>query len=215
MTFVGRERETARILAAVSAGRHVVITGKFGMGKSALARHAAGLAASVRPFLFASASLSPARICEALVSQLPTRRGARATRRPPAGSYLSLRAQLVAAPREGAAPVVVLDDVSRVTAPKAALVRHLVLSGIPLIVLLDTGLPERDWKRLLAWLEPSEKIRLGPLSLADSTDLLERLSMAGQLGWSREEIAAWARASSGYPPRLQEIASRAWPQHKR
>ena len=107
------------------------------------------------------------------------------------------------------APVVVLDDVSRVTAPKAALVRHLALAGLPLIVLLDTGLPERDRKRLLAWLEPSEKVHLGPLGLADSTDLLERLSMEGQLGWSRQEIAAWARASSGYPLRLQEIVTRA------
>jgi hypothetical protein len=186
-----------------------VVTGKFGMGKSALARHVAGLAASARLFLFASASLSPARICEALVSQLPTQRGAKAARRPPAASYLSLRARLVAAPRKGTAPVVVLDDVSRVSAPKAALVRHLALAGIPLIVLLDTGLPERDRRRLHAWLEPSEKIHLGPLSLADSTELLDRLSMEGQLEWSRQEIAAWARASSGYPLRLQEIATRA------
>jgi energy-coupling factor transporter ATP-binding protein EcfA2 len=211
MTFVGREKETARILAAVSAGRHVVVTGKFGMGKSALSRHVAGLAASTRPFLFASASLSPAQICAALVSQLPTRRCARAKSKAPKASYLALRARLVSAARKSAAPVVVLDDISRVTAPKADLVRHLAIGGLLLIVILDTGLPERDRKRLLAWLEPSEKVHLAPLRLADSMDLLDRLSKLNQLGWDRDQIAAWARASSGYPLRLLEIATRARP----
>lgn len=208
MTFVGREKETARIVAALSAGRHVVVTGRFGMGKSALARHIAELAAPSHPFLFASASVGPARICGALVAQLPTRRGNRAPRRPPATSYLGLRARLVAASLQGTGPVVVLDDISRVTAPKAALVRHLAFAGIPLIALLDTGLPERDRRRLLAWLEPAEKVRLGPLSLAESADLLARLSTKLGLGWSREDVAARARVSGGYPLRLWEIATR-------
>jgi energy-coupling factor transporter ATP-binding protein EcfA2 len=211
MTFVGRERETARILAAVSAGRHVVITGKFGMGKTALARHVAGLAAPDRPFLFASSSLSPARICEALVLQLPTLRRGRAGRKAPVASYLSLRARLVAAPSNGPAPVVVLDDVSRVTAPKAGLIHQLDLAGILLIVLLDTGLPERDRTRLLVRLEPAEKVHLGPLDLTASAELFERLSTHYRLGWSTRQIEGLARASGGYPLRIHEIATRGRP----
>lgn len=211
MVLVGREKEAALVRDAVSAGRHVVVTGKFGMGKTALSRHVAELVGPAHPFLFASFSVGPARICEVLVSQLPASRRTKAPRKSGRVSYLSLRARLVVARRKGPTPVVVLDDVFRVTAPKAALVRTLALGGIPLILLVDTGLPERDRKRLLAWLEPSERLHLGPLSQAASADLLERLAKRQGRRCSVEQIESLARASGGYPPHLHEMAARAMP----
>ena len=208
MVFAGRGQETARILAALAAGRNVVITGKFGMGKTALAHHVAEQAGPGWRFLFASASQTPAEICRAAFLQLES--GRRRPARPGRGSsrYLTLRARLAAAARQPAAPVLVLDDVARITAPKAALVRHLAEAGFRLIVIPDRGLPGGDWRRVSIWVEPMEKVPLGPLSPGAATAYLLRAAERHGLEWSAQRIAWLVRAAGGYPLRLQEIATR-------
>jgi MoxR-like ATPase len=69
-SFVGRRREAARIRAALEADRNVVLTGPFGIGRTALARHAARTMAERFRFVFLDGDRSPARLCRELVEGL-------------------------------------------------------------------------------------------------------------------------------------------------
>lgn len=41
MSFVGREKETKKIIKALQQGNNIILTGKFGMGRTRLMRHVA------------------------------------------------------------------------------------------------------------------------------------------------------------------------------
>jgi replication-associated recombination protein RarA len=66
--FVGREKEAKQIMASLSSGRNVILSGTYGMGRTSLVRHVAQVMKGEREFLFADYSETPARVCRALES---------------------------------------------------------------------------------------------------------------------------------------------------
>jgi len=197
--LVGRERETARLAAALAAGRNGVVSGKFGSGRTALVRHLAETSAGRLRFAFCDFAEPPRNAWAALAAELvPERRPSRAKRR--VGSK-TLRARVLEAPLAGGPPVVVvLDDVGRLTPARLDVVRRLsVHDRFQLLAIVEGHLPAADRRRLLAWLAPVERLRLGPLPQPVVRDFFARVSAERGLGWGPEKIAAVASGTGGHP----------------
>jgi DNA transposition AAA+ family ATPase len=60
--FVGRRRETARVRAELEAGRSVVLTGIWGIGRTALAKRAAEEMAREWLFVFVDFERAPGQV---------------------------------------------------------------------------------------------------------------------------------------------------------
>lgn len=198
--LVGREKEGTRVVAALAAGRNVVVSGKYGSGRTALVRHLARTCAGQLRFVFCDFSAPPretwATLAEALVP--PQRRVVTKGRR---GGYRTLRARVLGAPlAAGPPPVVVLDDVGRLTPARHDLVRRLTVSGrFRLVAILERHLPASEHARLLACLAPLERVDLGPLPQPAVRDFLARAAAVRGLAWTSEKIAAVAWGTGGYP----------------
>jgi hypothetical protein len=209
MEFVGREREIARIAATLAAGTNVILSGKFGIGRTSLVRQVAASSNGRWHFLFADFSRPPAAVCRQLGSQLarPLRSGRRVEELP----YRKARRQLLDAARRITPPAVfVLDNVARMSHAKWEFVRF--LSGVSrprLVVVVESFLPESDLKRLRACLYPSIHLRLGRLPAPRTHEFFERVSGRRGLGWSRDEIRGLAVRGGGYPLAMAEAAAEA------
>ena len=68
--FVGREKETAAILKALDRGENIIVSGKFGIGRTSLIRHAASISQCRLHFVFADFALSANKACERLIDEL-------------------------------------------------------------------------------------------------------------------------------------------------
>lgn len=196
---VGREREAARLAAALADGRNVVLSGKYGSGRTALVRHVAETSFGRLRFAFCDLAAPPREAWAALAAALvPERRRASASRR---GGFRTLRARVLGAPlSDGPPPVVVLDDVGRLTPARLDLVRRLsVTDRFRFVAIVERHLPEAERARLLTCLAPVERLRLGPLPLPAVRDFLARASAERGLGWGPERIAAVATGTGGHP----------------
>ena len=209
MEFVGREREIARIVAALAAGTNVVLSGKFGMGRTSLVRQVAANSNGRWQFIFADLSRPPAAVCRQLASQL--RRPRRLQRRLEEAPYRKARRRLLDAAREAVLQVVfVLDDVARMTPAKWEFVS--LLTGMPrlrVVVVVESFLPESDVMRLRTWLYPSIRLQLGRLPATRSQEFFERVSTRIGLGWSRDQIRGLAVRGGGFPLAMVEAAAEA------
>jgi len=206
--FVGRARETAALRLAFTSGRNVLLSGKYGIGRTALLRQLADLCSAELRVCFADFSSTPAAACRQLAPQLlPVPR--RKARRPPRYSELLAalaKATLASKPRA----VIVLDDVERITPAKLQLVR--LLAGNPswrIVAIVERFLPRPELVLLLAWLYPVDRIALGYLDLEQGREYFRRVAEQGRLGWSEERILALARRCGGYPLEMRIAAERA------
>jgi hypothetical protein len=207
--FVGRERETARLAAALAAGRNVILSGRFGMGRTSLALHLGEVARDRWQVVRVDFSQTPAAMCAALEAALPPspRRRRRPRARP---SYLAQRAR-VTRYAAAAAPHVVLalDDVGRLTSARFDFLRRLVLAErYRFIAIVEGHLPALDRSRLAAWLAPAARVHLDPLPLTDCRRFFAALAASRSLAWDSARLDALARAAAGYPLLLQELARR-------
>jgi len=177
--FVGRTRELRQIRAALDAGRNVVLTGRFGSGRTTLVRQLAANLPTYR-FVFMDAS-APQRVIRAALRE----------RRASAG----IDDVLADAPL-----VLVLDDVARVTSPRLRLLREIVRAGHPrLVAIVDRAVSSEDVTRLRAVLNAASLIAVGPLdSRATEQYFAEAVERLG-IGWSRDEIRSVARSTLGWP----------------
>jgi type II secretory pathway predicted ATPase ExeA len=212
-SFVGREREIEAIAAALADGLHVVVAGRYGMGRTALLRRVAARLMPGSRCAFASFELTPAGICGQLLADLAGQAGLGGPprRRPERRrSHLAVRAALLRAPLADPRPhVLVLDDLGRLSPPKLDLVRRFSACGrFRLAAIVEPFLAAPQRLRLDAWLEPACRVTLGPLEPAAARLFFARLAAAHRLPWSAAAIDGLARASCGHPRRMRELANR-------
>lgn len=207
MVFVGREREASRIASELTKGHNAVVSGPFGIGRTALVRRVAEQMGDGWRFVMLDFSHTPAELCSALVAAL--RGGGSRARRAPR-SFVSARAAVLAFEPRGRRYVLVLDNVATLTAPKLALLRRLAATGrYRFVAVAEPTLPDDELLELRACLFPTAAIVLLRLTAAATRSYFARLSEALGLGWSEEEIAGLAAISGGYPLAMVEAASRA------
>ncbi len=202
--FVGRQQEAERIRGELRAGRNLVLTGRFGIGRTALLRHLAREMKTECRFIFLDGSLTAARLCEqlhlALFPGVPCREpGARQL-------WKTLRNRIGRSPvRERQALVLVLDDLGRLTRQRLDFLRWLSgLDRFRIIAVAELFLPEEDLIHLRTALHSAPLVPLEPLSPGKARLFFESWARHQGLAWGYEEVHGLVLATHGYPLGMAE-----------
>jgi len=187
MHFLGRETEIAKIKKALSHGRNVVVTGKYGIGRTSLIRRFSLLNQETWRFLFADFSAPPSKVCHRLLADLQPDKPAERRGKEP--GYRQSRILVVdLATGQERRCVLVLDNIGKLTPQKMEFIRPLGSDhGVLFIAIAERFLPEDDLFRLRISLYPSELIRLGQLS-ANQTAKFSGMRQAGTTSRERKAI---------------------------
>lgn len=204
--FVGREREAARIREELAAGHNLVLTGPFGIGRTALLHQVARELKPAWRFVFLDASRTAGWLCERLLETWgPPRLRTPGRRSTP---WTVARRRLPGLlDREPRAVAVVLDDLAKVTAPKLDFLRWLHgLGRVRILAVTERFLGEEAERRLRAALYPAPRLALGPLPEGPATAFFEGWARAQGLDWSPGTLHGLALATRGYPTGMWEAA---------
>ena len=205
--FVGRHGEIAVVRREIEAGRNVVLVGMYGIGRSSLVRQVAALLGAGRRFVFVDFASTPAAMCRVFHEALFPVRGRRRT---VPRSFRALRSLLVReAPTGSRPPVLVLDGIARLTAPKIDLIQGLAGTGrFRFVAVAEAFLPARDLLRVRTALFPNVLLRLGPLGRRESEEFFVEASRRHGLGWTAQHVRLLASTRHGYPLAMAETVAR-------
>ena len=204
--FVGRERDADRIREELGAGHNMVLTGPFGIGRTALLHQVARNLEPAWRFVFLDGSQTAGWLCDRLLETWGSPRlrtpGRRTT--PWTVARSRLPELLDAEPRSVA---VVLDDLGKVTEPKLDFLRWLHgLGRIHILAVTERFLGEEGERRLRAVLYPAPRLALGPLPENPAKAFFEGWARAHGLGWGPGAIRGLVLATRGYPTGMWEAA---------
>lgn len=205
MIFAGREKEKTKIIKELQRGRNIILTGKYGIGRTCLIHHVASLLPSPWRFIFVSFNQTPGQTSKTLMKELGMRRTFSKTGIPM--GYKSRRYRIAGmAVRKGLKIVIVLDDIARLTTAKKVFLRHLILEQhFQFIAIVEHFLPEKDLFDLKTQLFPATHVTLGYLDNADVEHILQNHSRRYRLEWDDRQVRQLAALSGGYPLGITEM----------
>jgi len=208
MNFVGREAELTEIKNELSQGKNLVVTGKYGIGKTSLVKEVANMHGERWHFLFSDFSDPPSKVCDDLLASLKPKRPQR--KRTRSLGYRQRRSMIADLTSSTKRPcVIVLDNIEKLTPQRLGLIRHLAWDKACLFIAIpEPFLPEDDLSRLRACLYPSQVIRLRRLSAKQTERIFHDCALKHQLQWSKSDIHMLALATKGYPLAMKEFVSR-------
>ncbi len=209
MIFIGRERETRKILKTMERGNNIIVKGKYGIGRTTLIRHIAESVREQLRFLFVDFSITPAKVCQELLAELfPQKKYRREDLQ--YHRYKSMRFRI--ANRElpdKRRHVVVLDNIGRLTRQKLALIRYLGWEKKFLfIAIVESYLPDAELLLLRAELMPAEVLNLSYLNARSTREILSLAAKGENFDWTDRHIDDLAEAIKGYPLGIMETVAR-------
>jgi len=206
MYFVGREKEIGQIKEALEGGNNVIVSGKYGMGRTSLIKHIADAMKDHWRFVFVDFSKTPGSVCNYLLAELfPTQEFDREYVKYKPSRFRIATLDL----SDNRKHVLVLDNVSKLSAKKLDLIRYLTWEErFQFVSIVENFLPPDDLLRLRVWMNPSILIKLHYLSASDVVHFYRQLSREHRLGWSEGRIKNLAEVTGGYPLRMNEITFR-------
>jgi hypothetical protein len=208
MDFVGRKREIAAVMRSLKQGRNVVLTGRFGVGRSRMVKHISKLHSDTWHFLFADFSKTAARSCNDMVHQLVPRQGRsrrnRYTRLMYAKDIILGKKLAANLPR-----VVVLDNIGRISHQKLVFIRDMRFDGnLLFIAITESFFSETNLFLLRSVLYPADVLTLRNLSKPETLAFFRNVSQRKRLGWSENFIRNLAASTEGYPLLMKERVQR-------
>jgi hypothetical protein len=204
--FVGREKETRQIIHALERGNNVILTGKYGIGRTSLIRQVAEVARDRWAFVFLDFSQTPGRVCSHLMtSLLPQGKEPRK-----ATGYRHNRFRIANLDFDGQKqPVLVLDDIGKLSFPKVELIRHLAMGKrFRFVAVVENFLLADKLARLRAWLHPALLLKVTCLRGESSRQFFRHYSKKYLFGWTDGEIQELAEMSGGYPLGMKDVVNR-------
>ncbi len=206
--FFGRKKEISEIINALKKRKHIVITGKYGIGKTGLAKHLSDITKQRCQFVFADFSKTPSTVCNEILGKVFPKKQPEHRRK--YIKYKTARSRIADLTlKDNRQPVIVLDNISELSHQKLAFLQRVVFSKKLLFIAITEGfLPERDLFQLRACLRPSHLIKLGNLGAKDAVDFLRHVSRKNSLNWSEKHIRMLAKVTGGYPLGIKEFVKR-------
>ena len=200
--FVGRERESAHVRADLEAGRSVVLTGIWGIGRTSLARHVANEMAKDWIFVFADCERGPGDVWRDLFAAIFPRAQARRWNQVRSLKWTRFRVlnQRLEDPRRH---VLVLDNIAQLSAPRLEVLRRLRERYL-VVAIAEEFLPEQAKGTLCTALWARSPLRLGPLRRTATMAFFEECSRRHGFEYGAGEVQGLARATSGFPLGMAE-----------
>lgn len=208
MVFVGREKEIKQIRRALERGENVILTGKYGMGRTCLVQRVAQVAGDRWRFVFTDFSRTPGKVCADLAAELLPD-GKRQSREGKRG-YKSDRFRIAHLGLKDPRPhILILDGIGKLTAPKLDFLRYLAGERrFRLVAVVEPFLEGKDLFHLRARLMPCLLIHLSHLSRKSAREFFSHFSRQHHFQWTEGEINSLAEMSGGYPLGMKEIVNR-------
>jgi len=208
MHFVGREKEIEQIKKTLEGGGNVIVSGKYGMGRTNLIKHVAEMMQKEWRFLFLDFSETPGKLCQQLIAKLWPEK--KYSGRNEFSKYRSARFRIVSLRfNDSRRHVLVLDNVAKLSAQKIDFIRYLAWEKRFLFVaIVESFISRDDFLRLRVRLYPAEAIMLQNLDKRKVYEFYQHLSEQHRFHWTEGHIKNLAEITGGYPLRMQEISLR-------
>lgn len=205
MLFVGRKKEQKKIIELLNDGMNIILTGKYGIGRTSLMKEIAKAFAEDRKFIFVDFSQTPGKMSETLMKALDIPR--RIKNQGNKMRYKSMRYRIANAnTAKQHKPVIVLDNIAQITVQKKIFLRHLILEQhFQFIAVVEKFLPQKDLFDLKAQLMPATTLKLRHLKKQDVESLVRGYAGQNHFDWTDNEIRHLAALSDGYPLGLKEM----------
>jgi len=206
MYFVGREKEVEQIRESLEDGKNVILSGKYGMGRTSLIKHIGERMKDEWRFVFTDFSKTPGAICNHLLSKLFPQHDLD----PEYVKYKSSRFRIVALKlKDKRKHVLVFDNLAKLTSPKSDLLRYLTWEKrFQFIAIVESFLPRNDLFLLRVRLDPAVVINLERLCTGSGIRFFRSLSEEYGLHWTEGRIKSLSEVTGGYPLRMKEITVR-------
>ncbi|MGD0275176.1 MAG: ATP-binding protein [Syntrophales bacterium] len=213
MLFVGRQKETHLIITFLNRGRNVIVSGQFGIGRTSLIRHIAESAKNQQQFAVVDFSQNPRNVTQDLLKVFQSEDTYKKSSR--SLGYKQLRRRLIhLESQHKKRPVLVLDNIAKLSPQKLALIRYLNSENKFLfIAIVENFIRDRDLFKLRAQLIPAELVKLTYLNIQYTKEFFNALSEENDLCWPKEHINMLAQITRGYPLGMIEIAERSIKRH--
>ena len=207
MLFIDRVPETNRIIRLIEQNNNVIVTGKYGIGRTSLIRHVANITQDRWRFIFVDFSQTPARACRDMLSQLLSEKQLAYRKNKKYKSNRFLVANLNS--EDSRQFVIVLDNIAKLSRPKLTLIRNLVWGKrFRFVAIVETFLPEKEFLLLRMELIPAEVITIQYLNTRSTEKLLQQFSEKYHFNWDDQQIKRFASITQGYPLGIREFIIR-------
>jgi MoxR-like ATPase len=208
MFFAGRENETSDILRSLAEGKNIIISGKFGIGRTALMKHAADIARGKFQFVFVDFSKTAGEVCRRLLASLSPHQKYKRIKNEI--TYRAGRFMLANIKLKSKKPcVIVLDNIAKLTPQKSAFINYLASEKrFRFAAIVETFLPAEDLLRLRTQLTPLHTIVLKRLNLEATAGIFRHFSQKYGFRWTEEHILSLAKTAAGYPLGAMEFITR-------
>jgi hypothetical protein len=200
--FVGRQKESAYVRRELEAGRSIVLSGIYGIGRTSLVRQLAAEMAHDWHFVFVDAAAGPADIWREVFGQAFPASSRRLGTRTPLVGWTRFR--VLHRPFEDSRRhVIVLDNLARLSARRVDLARR-TGARCPVIAIVESFLPSEACAQLALALRCRAPLQLGHLSLAATIEFFEVCSSRHGFGWAPGDVRGLARATRGFPLAMRD-----------
>jgi len=205
MFFVGREKESRKIIRLLQQERSVILTGKFGIGRTALLHHIAVITEGKWRFFFIDFSQTPSCVVKQLTAML--RPGKESNTAHHDFRYKSGRSVVVRKiSKEKRKTILVLDNIAKLTNQRLQLIRYFRLENrFQFVAIVERFLPEADLFLLRAVLVSDEVIVLQNLNPKSTKDFLRHIAEKHAFNWSEQHVDMLVSLNRGYPLGLYQI----------
>lgn len=203
--FVGRHRETAWVRTELEAGRSLVLTGAYGIGRTSLVKHLAREMAREWSFVVVDFDRAPAAVWLDLFAAIFPRAWKRLRAETLSMKWTRFRV-LSRKPEDSRRHALVLDNLARLSPQRLDLVRRL-RERHQVLAIVEDFLPEPAKAELCAALWAHAPLRLGHLSLDASVAYFEACNRTHGFGWGRGELRGLVRATGGFPLGMREAVA--------
>ena len=205
--FIGRQREIRQCIDSLSSGRNLILSGKFGIGRTSLVRHVARITNEKWKFLFADFSENPNQVCRKLEKQLNR---SISYNKPTLKGYKSRRRKIISlVSADPVSHILVLDNIAKLTAQKLNLIRYFVSdNSFFTIAITESFLAADELFALRMALLPADQMTLRRLRMSESIEMIRTYLENNRLAWGDEQLRTAAIITRGYPLGMVEFISK-------
>lgn len=206
MFFVGRKKEIRLALKTLERNASIIITGKHGIGRTALARHIADIARDRWHFVMTDFSRIPSKACFDIFDQLFLLTQAHKKQRHL--HYKPMRFRIAnSTVYDTRKPVIVLDNIEKLPPRRLDFIRYIAAEEhFQFVAITESFLPQADFMKLRTILSPSTTINLGRLGHAGTLEFFRHF--APRCGWTEERIKSLSEITRGYPLMMMDAVVR-------